>query len=136
MSAARHACRVIWLGALALAASHAWAAAAAGKPVAASRATVTKPAVATIHATEQAIEVAMDQLRLPDGATGAVLIQACARCAMTSLSLDTQSRIFLDGKAISLDTLRQRVNQHKRLMATALYASADMRLTRLLVFSR
>lgn len=95
---------------------------------------VIKPAPP--HAIEQALEVLMSAVRLPDGPNGFVLVTACPRCATVSLAVDARSRFVIDHAELPLATLRQRLLPGHLYAATILYSAADKRLTQLQVTSR
>ena len=70
-------------------------------------------------------------MHLPDGAASFVLIEPCARCATQSLSIDSHSQFFLDGRNVPLAVLRQRLSTNARWRVSAIYTPGDLRLTRL-----
>lgn len=107
----------------------------------ANAATATRRAAAAAtaphpHAIEQAIEVVMSAVRLPDGPAGFLLVTACDGCAPVSFGVDARSIFVLDHKELPLATLRLRLRPGATYAATVIYASADKRVTRLLVTSR
>lgn len=123
----------------------AYAAAAAGtnaRPSAAATAANSSRTAATkarsaarlpIHAVELAFELTPAQLTWPDAGASFMLVQPCAKCATQSLSIDAQSRFFLNDVALPLAELRRRIGSRGNWSATALYTPGELRLTRLLV---
>jgi len=87
---------------------------------------------------EQAYELALGQVRLPDGANGTVVFTPCSTCTTQSLRVTPATVYSLGGSLVDLATLREQaeslratVDGQTRTGVYIFYDTASLRVTRL-----
>ena len=87
---------------------------------------------------EQAYELRLGAVTLPDGTTGSVIFTPCETCRTMSLRVSEQTRYFVAGQTVDLATLRERadalratIDGQQRVGVFVFYDPTSLRITRL-----
>lgn len=87
---------------------------------------------------EQAYELQLGQVRLPDGASGSVVFTPCSSCRAMSLRVSAATVYSVGGSMVDLATLRQQaeglratIDGQTRVGVYIFYEPASLRVTRL-----
>ena len=87
---------------------------------------------------EQAYELQLGAVTLPDGENGSVIFTPCSTCRSMSLRVSVQTRYFIAGQPADLETLKEQadalratVDGQQRVGVLVFYDPASLRITRL-----
>ena len=85
-----------------------------------------------IRALESALELRFGAVRLPENLADSVIVTPCAGCVPLSLGLASDVSLQWNGKAISLQDLRQRALAGPSAPVVVIYARASGRIVRII----
>jgi hypothetical protein len=91
-----------------------------------------------IEQIEQAYELRLGAVTLPDGTSDTVIFTPCSTCRTMSLRVSDQTRYFIAGQPVELGELRERadalratIDGQQRVGVYVYYDPASLRVTRL-----
>lgn len=95
------------------------------------------PAAADYVTIEQAYEVALSEIRLPQAERGTIAFRPCATCDIQTKRVDANTRWLINGKAVPLQKFREateRVANREKEAVTVLHHLEKNRVTAVSVY--
>ncbi|MEJ2257469.1 MAG: hypothetical protein P8X98_10760 [Woeseiaceae bacterium] len=95
------------------------------------------PVAADFVTIQQAYEVALSDVRLPQSESGTIAYKTCATCSYETRQIDASTRWLIDGKAVPLKTFREavrRVTEPGKEAVTVLHHLETNRVTQVSVY--